>query len=194
MTSGSLPNALLPLVALLFGAAFGLLSSLLLERRRQANGVAIKIVEVYLEVRRDLCGQLSDLAVLRADTVPDADELLLRQDAVANLLYRYYDFMPKRVLQEMNCLYACLGDKENRIYAIRNDELRLANEDEVATLVTEISLVGNSKYYALVPLRSANRDTRRAASIKYQARGVLKVVNQDLTIQSLLNWSRSLRK
>lgn len=194
MKVGFATTFLLPAVALLVGAVLGLLSSLLLENRRQANSVAVKIIETYLEIRRDLCGQLSDLAALRTETVPSGDQLLLKRDAVANLLYRYYDFMPRRVLQEMNCLYACLGDKENRLYVVRDNELRLANDDEVIALITEISVLENSKYYALVPLESPDRNTRRAASIRYQARRMLNVLNQDLTIRSLLKWSRSLRK
>ncbi|AZM57244.1 hypothetical protein DMA15_35695 [Streptomyces sp. WAC 01529] len=117
-----------------------------------------------------------------------------KREAISSLYYRFYDFTPKRVLQELNCLYACLGDRENRLYVIRNDELRLAGEADTVALVEDTSLLGNFRFYALVPLRSGDRDARRAASINYQARRVLHVINQDLTIRSLLEWSRSPRK
>lgn len=194
MTESVAVATVLPMSALLIGAMLGLFSSLLLENRRQANGVAAKIIETYLEIRRELCDQLSDLAALRTETVPSGEELLAKRDAVANLIYRYYDFMPKRVIQEMTCLYACLGDRENRIFVVRDNELRLANEREVMSMIADISLLENSKFYALVPLRSDDRATRRAASIRSQARRVLTVLNQDLTIRALLSWSRSLRK
>jgi hypothetical protein len=61
-------------------------------------------------------------------------------------------------------------------------------------LIEDTSLLGNFRFYALVPLKSGDRDARRAASINYQARRVLHVINQDLTIRSLLQWSRSPRK
>ncbi|GAA1270041.1 hypothetical protein GCM10009634_11420 [Saccharothrix xinjiangensis] len=185
---------LVPVLTLVLGAGLGFLSSLLVERRRQANLVAAKVIDVYLRLRRELCEEVSSLAGLRLDALPTAAELHSKRKAISGLYYRFYDFTPKRVLQELNCLYACLGDRENRIYVIRDDELRLARDEDRAALIGEISLLDNFRYYALVPLKSGDRDTRRAASINYQARRVLHVVNQDMTIRALLKWSRSPRK
>ncbi|MEV8315130.1 hypothetical protein AB0Q95_13230 [Streptomyces sp. NPDC059900] len=185
---------LVPLLTLLLGAGLGFLSSLLLERHRQANTVAAKVIDVYLDLRKQLCEKVSELAGLRLDTLPSAEELNAKREAISSLYYRFYDFTPKRVLQELNCLYACLGDRENRLYVIRNDELRLAGKAETAALIEDTSLLDNFRFYALVPLMSGDRDTRRAASINYQARRVLHVINQDLTVRSLLDWSRSPRK
>jgi len=193
MPAGAL-TVLLPLVTLLLGGAVGVLSGLLLENRKQANGIATKVIESYLELRKQLCEEISQLASLHIGTLPSADELSRKRDTISTLHYRYYDFMPKRVLQEINCLYACLGDRENRLWVIRDNELRLADEDEIVAMIDDISVVDNFKYYALIPLKSNDRDTRRAASINYQARHVLRVVNQDLTIRALVKWSRSLRK
>src|SRR5258707_11454324 len=143
---------ILPIATLLLGASLGALSSLVLESRRQANGVGTKVIESYLELRKQLCDELSELASLRIGTLPSVDELQEKRDLISRLYYRYYDLMPRRVLQEMNCLYACLGDRENRLFVIRNNELRIANKDEVHALVEDLSLVDNFKYYALLPL------------------------------------------
>jgi hypothetical protein len=59
---------LVPLVTLILGAGLGFLSSLLLERHRQANTVAAKVIDVYLELRKQLCEKVSELAGLRLDT------------------------------------------------------------------------------------------------------------------------------
>jgi hypothetical protein len=185
---------LVPLLTLILGAGLGFLSSLLLERHRQANTVAAKVIDVYLDLRKQLCEKVGELAGLRLDALPTPAELQAKREAISSLYYRFYDFTPKRVLQELNCLYACLGDRENRLYVIRNDELRLAREEDTAALIEDTSLLGNFRFYALVPLKSGDRDARRAASINYQARRVLHVINQDLTIRSLLQWSRSPRK
>lgn len=187
-------TVLVPVLTLLLGGGVGFLSSLLLERRRQVNTVATKVIDVYLDLRRQLCEEVSELAGLRVNLLPSELELYAKRDAISRLYYRFYDFTPKRVLQELNCLYACLGDRENRLYVIRNNELRLADEDDTNALIEDISLIDNFRYYALVPLNSDDRDERRAASINYQARRVLHVINQDLAIRSLLKWSRSLRK
>jgi hypothetical protein len=187
-------TVLLPLVTLLLGGAVGVLSGLLLENRKQANGIATKVIESYLELRKQLCEEISQLAGLQIGALPSAEELSRKRDAISTLHYRYYDFMPKRVLQEITCLYACLGDRENRLWVIRDNELRLADDDEIVAMIEDISVVDNFKYYALIPLESDDRDTRRAASINYQARNVLRVVNQDLTIRALVKWSKSLRK
>lgn len=195
MVTASLDTtSLLPLATLLLGGFLGILSSLLLESRRQSNVVAAKIIESYLELRRQLCEEVSELASLRIRALPSPVELSQKRDSISRLYYRYYDFMPKRVLQEINCLYACLSDRDNRLYVIRKNELRLADEEDVRALIETIALVDNFKYYALIPLKSDDRDTRRAASINYQARRVLHVMNHDLTLAALLKWSKSLRK
>ncbi|GAA2613084.1 hypothetical protein SMC26_14285 [Actinomadura fulvescens] len=184
----------LPLATLALGAGLGFVSSIVLESRRQANGIATKIIEGYLELRKELCAEVATLASLRVGAAPAVEDLAAKQDAISHLYYRFYDFTPKRVLQELNCLYACLGDRENRIYVIRDDNLRLADEAETAALIQEISLLGNFKHYALLPLASSDPMIRRAASINYQARRVLHVINQDLNIRALHRWSRSPRK
>lgn len=194
MNSGVTSTAVISSATLLLGATIGVFASLLLERTRLTNGVATKLVETYLELRRELCDEISELASLRIGRLPDVDGLLNKRDVISRLYFRYFDFLPAQVLQELNCLYACLGDRENRIYVVRNNELRLANEAEVAKLIEEISLFDNFKYYAYLPLLGADRDARRAASINYQARHVLRVVNSDLSTTLLLKTTKALSK
>jgi hypothetical protein len=185
---------LLTLVTLAFGALIGLLPGLLLERRKLSYEISSKIIDNYLEARGRLCDEISPFANLRIDSLPSDEDLAKKCEAISNLYSRHYDVLPHRVLQELICLHSCLKDRKNRLFAIRDDELRFAKEDEVDELVFGISFVSNFRHVGLAPLHSKDDDKRRAASINYQARRALLIINQDMSVRMLIKWSRSTRK
>lgn len=113
---------------------------------------------------------------------------------MSDLYFRYYDFLPREVLIEMNCLYACLSDSQNRIFRCKNNCLLPLEDSELEMFIDQISLVENFRYYAMVPLKSSNEVMRKAASVNYQARSVLRAINKYFTIKDLMSWARHLPK
>jgi hypothetical protein len=185
---------LFPLATLVVGAAIGLISSLFLEKCRRMGDVSARLLDSYLELRKELCSELSDLANLRIGEPLAPEGLIDSRDRISRLYFQYYDFLPSRVLGELNCLYMCLTDRENRIFVARGDKLAPASDDEIRSLILEISPLVNFRRIAMYPLKSADLDIRRAASVNYHARYVLRILNEDMEVRSLLRWSRSLRK
>lgn len=185
---------LLPIITLMIGAILGALSNLLIESYRQTQNISEKIIEQHFKIRQEICDEICLLANLQIENMPDRDTLLFIRNNISKLFFKYYDFLPKPVLQELNCLYACLTDKNNRIFFIRNNEISILEEADLESFIKNISLVDNFKYFALISLRSDNVDLRRSASINYQARNVLVAINEHLNIRELLRWSKDLRK
>lgn len=192
-SSGGIAS-LLPIITLLLGGIIGFLSSFLTTYLQQRNNVTAKIVEQYFKVREDICGKLSELANLGIDSNVDEAYLLSIKSDMSKLYFKYYDFLPREVLIEMNCLYACLSDSQNRLFRCKNNCLLPLEDSELETFIEQISLVENFRYYAMVPLKSSSDIVRKSASVNYQARSVLRALNKYFTIKDLMSWAMHLPK
>jgi hypothetical protein len=186
--------SLLPIVTLLLGGMIGFLSSFLTTYLQQRNNVTAKIVEQYFKVREDICEKLSELANLGVDSNIDDTYILSIKSDMSKLYFKYYDFLPREVLIELNCLYACLSDSQNRLFKCKNNCLLPLEDSELETFIEQISLVENFRYYAMVPLKSSSDIVRKSASVNYQARSVLRALNKYFTIKDLMSWARHLPK
>ena len=172
----------------------GFLSSIWIERFRQRNTLTVRILEQYFKIREDICDEISELTNLQIGALLDDEFLDNKRGKLSRYYYKYYDFLPKDVLQALNCLHACLSDERNRIFVCRENTLYPIRDTEIEDFIEQISLVRNFKYYALVPLNSSDSNTRKSASINYQARYVLRIVNANFTLSSLMNWIKKLPK
>jgi hypothetical protein len=193
-TQGGDLSLILPLITLVVGAVLGFLTSAWMERSRQRHDVVVKILEQYFKIREQICDEIGELAHLQIGSPLDDQSLITKRDTISKLFYKYYDFLPAEVLQEMNCLYACLTDKRNRIFRCKDNRLLPLQDSEIESFVESISLVDNFKYYALVPLNSSDANIRRGASVNYQARSVLRAINESFSLDSLMGWVKKLPK
>lgn len=184
-------TAFLPVITLLLGGVIGFFSSFLTTYLQQRSNVTTKIVEQYFKVREDICEKLSHLANLGINSVIDLSSI---KTELSKLYFKYYDFLPREVLIEMNCLYACLSDSQNRIFRCKNNSLLPLEDSELEMFIEQISLVENFRYYAMIPLKSNNEIIRKAASVNYQARNVLRAINKYFTIKDLTSWAKHLPK
>jgi hypothetical protein len=184
----------IPLLTLILGTFLGLLSNFLLKNIEIVNSLRTKILSDYLTVRGELCKELSILAALRVtDSLGEQFFQEFRQKLVAQY-YQFYDFLPAEVASEINCLFVCLSDKANRLFKISNSKITAINDAELGDFVANISITENTKYAALMNLRSKNTSIRRNASASYQARAVLQSVNRYFTTKHLISILKYLNK
>lgn len=192
-------DIILPLLTLALGAFLGLLTSIYITHNQHRHDVTIKVVEKYFGARELLCDMLSNLASLQLTNNVDIASLPEYKKELSKLFYKYYDFLPVKVLREIVCLYACLSDRENRLFMFKeqkgkDDLLLLMTDSDIEGFIKKISVIENFESYALIPLKSKDSNMRRTASINYQARSVLQTINGYFTIQNLLSWSKHLQK
>lgn len=187
-------DIILPLITLVAGTFFGLLTSLCIAYLQHKRDINLKIIEQYFEARGQLCDELSVLASLQIADDQKTPSLHEHIETLEKLFYKYYDFLPSEVLVAMLCLQECLRDDGNNLYKHEDNCLLLMEERDFKRFIEQISLVDNGKYAARIRLKSKDPYVRRTAAINYQARSVLAGINRYFTIQNLVVWNRYLRK
>ena len=186
-------DVILPIITLIIGT--GLLTNIIMSYRNQKNSISIKVVEQYFKAREDICAKLCELANISSNNRIDENKIDYYKNEISNLYYKYYDILPKEVLFDLNCLFTCLSDRDGNIYRIYDDKLyRVENCNDLENFLEKISLVKNFKYVAIPLVKSEDIYVRKSACINYQARGVLRSMNDFFTIEKFLQWDKYLAK
>lgn len=152
----------------------------------------------YKKIAQELAVVLEELLPLSLD--PHYYSLEKCKDidnALSSFFFKYYLLLPQEVLEEINCLHACLNDKENRLYIVdKNEELptlRPMNSDkEIGALLDEVALVKRDK--SLSDIYLEYKKLPRYIKLKCQARHVITILSEAWNMRDLYNWSKGLNK
>ena len=181
-------DVIMPLITLIIGAILGFASTVYLKHSDAKQIVTEKILNQYFDVRNDLCTELSKLAILKESEKLDISLLSAARDKISALYFEHYDFLPKEVLDELNCLFVCLTNRKTSIFKYENSRIFPLPPSEIQAFIERITLVENFKYSALLCLRSKDDDIKRIVTVKCQARSVLVSLNKYFTMRHLMDW------
>jgi hypothetical protein len=186
-------DSLIPVFSIILGTMLGLFTSILLSRQNQKQNITEKVLDQYLKAREDICLTLSELADLKPTDITGTNIQVFKRQ-VSKIYHKYYDLLPSEALQEINCLYICLADKNNRLFGIKNKKLVVLNDEDIVSVLERVSLLENYKHAVYISLKSKDLKKRRAISINVQARSVLYTLNKYFTIKSFTTWTKHLSK
>ena len=133
---------ILPLLTLFLGTLFGLILSIIKTNITHRKDIINKIIDEYFDAREIICETLSKLTNLKISSNDKIDSEKYLND-ISKLYFKYYDFLPKQILQNFHCLHACLSDKENRLFTIKEDQLFLVEDSEIHNFLKEILITGH---------------------------------------------------
>ncbi len=187
-------SMLIPIASLVLGALLGILTSVVSSSVQQKNNVALKFIDTYLEVRRELVDVISPLTNIPLEREIDAAERTKKRDEVVSLFYRHFDFLPGPVLDAMVCLEACLDRPEIGLFELKDGMLLKMNPSRVPAFVESCSLLLNSRLYVPIALNSGNPVVRMNQSIRLHARNVLMVLNAYASIDDMMRMIEQLKK
>lgn len=187
-------SMLIPIASLVLGALLGILTSVVSSSVQQKNNVALKFIDTYLEVRRELVDVISPLTNIPLERGIDAAERTKKRDEVVSLFYRHFDFLPGPVLDAMVCLEACLDRPEIGLFELKDGMLLKMNPTRVPEFVGSCSLLLNSRLYVPIALNSGNPVVRMNQSIRLHARNVLMVLNAYASIDDMMRMVEQLKK
>lgn len=117
--------------------------------------------------------------------------------ALSKFFFQYYLVLPQEVLEEINCMHACLIDKENRLYIVDKNEsiptLRpRVTADEIVSLLDEVALVKRERSLSEIYLEY--NKLPRYVYLKCQARHVITILSKSWNMRDLYEWSKNLNK
>lgn len=183
-----------PLLLLVIGAALGLLSSLAVSSLGQRQAVILRLLDQYLEVRKEIVDTVSDL------TTPDRNEALPEEvrlkyrDSVAKLFYKHFDFLPHQVLDALLLLHTALANPDGRLFKVHNFTILPLDESEIPSFVSACSMYKNGELIVSLALKSSNPVVRSNLGISLHARYVLYTLNKFASLDEMMSITSKFRK
>lgn len=187
-------EVLVPILSLVAGAALGLGSTVIISFLKQRQTVLLRLLDQYLEVRKDVVETVSDLTHI-PDTLDLGEEYRAKlRDKVAKLFYRHFDFLPAEVLDSLLLLNVCLSDSTGRLYKIDGRAVLPLPDEEVPSFIRACSVYQNAEFMAPIILRSNNATARHNQAIKLHARHVLYTLNRFASLDAFMRLARRFPK
>lgn len=179
-------QTLLSVLSLMAGAGLGLASSLLVSFFKQRQTVVLRLLDQYLEVRKDLVDTISDLTHIPNTTKLTEERRGELQDKIARLFYRHYDFLPREVLDALLLLNVCLSDTSGKLYELVENVVIPMDSERAASFIERCSIYRNAQLIAPVALRSKEATVRYNQAAKLHARHVLYTLNQFASLKDFM--------
>jgi len=182
---------------LILGTLVGFASSYTLERMKRREAILSKLFDYYIKVREEVFDVVSKLAITASTQQTEEGSWALAGQKISYLFYRHYDLLPQRALLELACLHCCLTAGGKHFYYVDSDRLRRLKRDDSAKAIQiarEVSLFTNVQHFSIQMLTSQDSEPRRKAIVSYQARKVLKTLNEEFTLTKLFRLEKHLPK
>jgi len=180
------------------GGFFAYLISFFLEKRKNMMAFNMLIFKTYDRITQDIIDVLIEMTSLHVSGNRHHTKEKIREwkEKLSFVYYKYYNYLPKEVLNEINCLHSCLIFEGKFLYVIKekNNMVRSTDEDAIilfddATLVSyEGKRISDSirKY-------SVNR-IPKSMKINLQARRVITTISKFFGSEKIEKWTSQLKK
>jgi len=187
---------LMPIITLVLGTVLGYVTNMIIRNITKKDTITNKLFDQFIITKNEICEVLSNLANLKTISEIKNNDIDKIRNTVSCLYFKHYDLLPKTVLLELQCLFFCLSDKNNNLYII-SDDLNInviSKENELESFLTQISMIPNFKYIAYYQIMNEDMNVKRAASINFQARKVLKEINNYFNLEYFMKIDKNLKK
>lgn len=190
---------MLTLSPLIIGGIIGYFTSLILERRKNIMDFNIKIFDLYNQISQEIIEVLVEMTTLslkpNSHTINDIENWKSR---ISHLYFKYYNYLPQRVLNEMNCLHSCLTTKGQSIYIIdSNNEHRIiktSDKKEILVFFDDATLVSHDGRITRLINEYGIDKIPNNMKINFQARRVIRRIDDYWGHKQLYKWTNKLKK
>lgn len=176
------------------GTALGLLSSLVVSSFGQRQAVVLRLLDQYLEVRKEVVEAVSDLAHLSRDEALAEESRLKYRDSIVKLFYKHFDFLPPQVLDALLLLHVSLASSEGRLLKVKDGTILLLDESEIPAFISGCSIYKNAELIVSLALKSGNPITRSNLCVSLHARHVLYTLNRFSSLEEMMSIAAKFRK
>lgn len=183
-----------PILLLVLGTSLGLLSSLAISSLGQRQAVVLRLLDQYLEVRKEVVETVSDLTTpSRSEALPEEIRLKYR-DSVAKLFYKHFDFLPYQVLDALLLLNTALANPDGRLFKVQDATILPLDDSEIPSFVSACSMYRNGGLIVALALKSSNPIVRSNLGIGIHARHVLYTLNRFASLDEMMSIASTFRK
>jgi hypothetical protein len=187
-------NVALPILTLILGTVLGLISSLIASFITHRRTISVRLLDQFLEVRKELINTISTLSNLTTNEEFHAKRRAKHRDAVTELYYKHFDFLPTPVLDALVLLSVALAEPAHGPYKIQKGTIVRRQESEIIALIDRCLIFTNAKLFARMALKSRQQKIREIEIIKLHARNVLYTLNEYASISDLSSETKRFKK
>lgn len=190
--------AIISLVGALVGSTLGCALGYFFSKKQSKDEFNANLFSKYENIAEELAMILEEALPLSLYPKAFSREQCKKIDAdLAKFFFKYYLILPPEVLEEINCMHACLQDKNHHLYMIDHKEalptLRLRHsKNEIVQILDDVALVKRKK--KLSEIFSDYNKVPSYIFIKCQARHIIVVLQRCWKIKELHNWQNHLPK
>jgi hypothetical protein len=190
---------ILTLSPLIVGAFIGFYASLILERRKNTMGFNLKIFELYDKISQEIIDVLIEMTTLslkpNSHTLEDIEKW---KHSLSKLYFKYYNYLPQKVLNEINCLHSCLTTQGKYIYMTdTNNENRITrsfDSEQAIRFFDDATLVSHDGRITDLINKYGIESLPNSMKINFQARRVIRRIDDFWGHKQLYKWTHRLKK
>ena len=127
------------------------------------------------------------------------EELKSVEENLSSFYFKYYLILPQSVLEEIQCLHLCLHYNGHRIFmpvrgSSGNTIKHLDKKEELESLVKDSFLTHRTDKKAILRFHELYPERTADIFLRYQARHLITVLNENWNIEKLHSWKNTLGK
>ncbi len=186
--------SIIPILSTLILVTFTFIFNTIISKLNQRREISSKIIEQFFKAREEIVNEISLFASIKSISDINFEAIQKYSNALNNLYYKYYDFLPSPVKDSILCLRVTIIDKKNRLFKMENNILQVIKEEEIEKHIKNSFPIANSEFFTYGMIHTKEHNQRRIACINLQSKYVLNTMNKFFTMENLLKWIRNMEK
>ena len=173
------------------------LAKLTLDYNRERFEMCVKIFDKYMRIFEHAIGELTPITSLdlgRKYISPD--QIQDWKEKISKLYFSNYIYLPPEVLNELNCLHACLQSGGKKLYKVVNKHkiVKCTNKD-VVNFIGEVVIIESKKTQLERMLNVYGIDNFPISfKINFQVRRAIGIIDKNFADFKISSWHAILKK
>lgn len=192
--------AIIGLLGALVGSTLGCALGYFFSKRQSKNEFNANLFFKYQNIAQELVDILQGILSLSFYPIKHTkEELKSVKENLSSFYFKYYLILPQSVLEEIQCLHLCLHYNGHRIFmSVKgpsgNTIKHIDKKEELESLVKDSFLTHKTNKKAILRFHELHPERTADIFLRYQARHLITVLNENWNIKKLHSWKNTLGK
>ena len=192
--------AIIGLLGVLIGSILGCTLGYFFSKKQSKDEFNANLFFKYQNITQELVDILQGILSLSFYPIKHTkEELKSVEENLSSFYFKYYLILPQSVLEEIQCLHLCLHYNGHRIFmpvrgSSGNTIKHLDKKEELESLVKDSFLTHRTDKNAILRFHELYPERTADIFLRYQARHLITVLNENWNIEKLHSWKNTLEK